>query len=108
MIYLALLESHPTTNILAIIVCTLLTFIPIYYVYPSRTLVLKKLTLWLSLPWIILLTWAVIISGPGSMEAYSYPVTLISLFYIIYYLILSLYLTFRRNRLENRFPVKPL
>ena len=41
-IYLALLESHPTTNILAIIVCTLLTFIPIYYVYPSRTLVLKN------------------------------------------------------------------
>jgi phosphatidylcholine synthase len=107
-IYLALLKSHPTTNILAIIVCTLLTFIPIYYVYPSRTPVLKKLTLWLSLPWIILLAWAVIISGPGSAEAYSYPVTLISLIYIIYYLILSLYLTFRRFHFEPRFPVKHL
>jgi len=107
-IYLALLGTHSTTSLLAVAVCTILTFVPIYYVYPSRTPVLKKLTLWLSLPWIILLSGAVMMSGSGSMGSFSYPVTLISLFYILYYLLLSLFLTFRRTKTANKFRVQPL
>lgn len=106
-IYLALLGTHSATNLLAVTVCTILTFVPIYYVYPSRTPVLKKLTLWLSLPWIIMLSGAVMMSGSSSLGTFSYPVTLISLFYILYYLLLSLFLTFRRIQNRNKFRIQP-
>jgi len=106
-IYLALLGTHSTTNFLAVTVCAILTFVPIYYVYPSRTPVLKKLTLWLSLPWIIMLSGAVMMSGSVSMGSFSYPVTLISLLYILYYLLLSLFLTFRRTKTTNKFRMQP-
>ncbi len=102
-IYLGLLGTSSWTNLMAVTTCAILAFVPIYYVYPSRTPVLKKLTLWLSLPWLILLTGAVLMSGSSTMGAFSYPVTLISLFYILYYLSLSFFLSFRRTKARHKF-----
>ncbi len=95
-IYLALLETSPRTSLAAVIICTILTFVPIYYVYPSRTPFLRNLTLWLSLPWIIMMFAAVMIPSSLSYPVSADMVAFYSLYYIIYYLALSLYLTFRR------------
>lgn len=102
-IYLALLGSSPWANSVAITTCAVMAFVPIYYVYPSRTRTLRKLTLWLSLPWITLLFTAVLVSGSAELGRYSYPVTIISLFYIVYYLALSLLLTFQRMQSKNKY-----
>jgi phosphatidylcholine synthase len=101
-IYLGLLGTSSWTNLIAVSICAALAFIPIYYVYPSRTPVLKKLTLLLSLPWIIMLSGAVIISGSSAMGGFSYPLTLVSLFYILYYLSVSLFLTFQKTKALNK------
>ncbi len=101
-IYLGLLGFSQWTNLMAVATCTILAFVPVYYVYPSRTPVLKKLTLWLSLPWIILLSGGVIMSGSSTLVTFSYTVTLISLFYIVYYLLLSCFLTFHRTKAVNK------
>lgn len=95
-IYLALLEASPRISLAAVIICTVLTFVPIYYVYPSRTPFLKNLTLWLSLPWIIMMFAAVMIPSSLSYPVSADMIAFYSLYYIIYYMALSLFLTFRR------------
>ena len=95
-IYLSLLEFKDWTNLGVVTTCAVLTFIPIYYVYPSRTPILKNLTLGLSLPWLIMMLAALLIPASLSYPVSSDMVALYSLYYIIYYLALSFYLTARR------------
>jgi phosphatidylcholine synthase len=68
-------------------------FLPVGYVYPSRTDTLRRVTLALTTVWLV--SYAVLLSqvpDPG-------PVWLtISLAYVVYYVALSLYLTARRTR----------
>ena len=100
-IYLALLGSSSWTNLAVVTACAILTFVPVCYVYPSRTRALRKLTLWLSLPWIILLFSALLVSGSSAFDRYSFPLAVISLFYILYYFALSLLLTIQRMKSVN-------
>ena len=44
-IYMLVLETSPWVNLVVLIVLTILIFVPIKYLYPTRTLRLKKLTL---------------------------------------------------------------
>lgn len=69
-------------------VCSLLVFVPIRYVYPSRTVAFRPLTLVLTAMWIIL--YGLILQG---MPQPSRWLLNLSLFYLVYYLGLSLYLT---------------
>ena len=111
-IYLALLETSTMINSLAVIACSVMTFVPIYYIYPSRTPILRKLTLWLALPWMILLLGAVLLNGQDAGNSISQILALISLYYVVYYLILSLFLSFKRagseakrlTRFKNKHP----
>ena len=48
-IYMLVLETNPTVNLIVLIVLTILIFVPIKYLYPTRTLRLKKLTLLLTI-----------------------------------------------------------
>lgn len=73
-----------------LVVCSLLVFVPVRYVYPSRTVAFQKLTVALTGLW--LLDYAAILLQMPNPE----PLLLaFSLLYLVYYLALSLYLTSR-------------
>lgn len=44
-VYLYVLETRPWTNLVFVLVCSLLVFIPIHYVYPTKTRLLRRTTL---------------------------------------------------------------
>ena len=70
-----------------ILTCSLLVFVPIRYVYPTRTAAFRRLSLLLTALW--LLSYAVILLQMPEPE----PLILgFSIFYLVYYLGLSLYL----------------
>ncbi|MGB3633352.1 MAG: CDP-alcohol phosphatidyltransferase family protein [Rubrobacteraceae bacterium] len=73
-----------------ILTCSLLVFVPIRYVYPTRTAAFRRLSLLLTALW--LLSYAVILLQMPEPK----PLILgFSLFYLFYYLGLSLYLNVR-------------
>ena len=73
-----------------VLTCSLLVFVPIRYVYPTRTAAFRRLSLLLTALW--LLSYAVILLQMPEPE----PLILgFSVFYLVYYLGLSLYLNVR-------------
>ncbi len=92
--YVVVLDLQPSSVAVVLTVCAVLVFVPIGYVYPSRTNLLQRLTLVLTTVWLV--SYAVLLTQvpePG-------PVWLaISLAYVGYYVALSLYLTARRARM---------
>ena len=82
-----------------VLVCSLLVFVPIRYVYPTRTVAFRKLSLFLTTLW--LLSYAAILFQMPEPE----PLILgFSLLYLVYYFGLSFYLssrTFLKRRAEQ-------
>lgn len=86
--YLFMLELSPWTNLAITALLSILVFVPVKYVYPSRTVYYQKLTMALGLVWGVLgLT--VLITYPDHNLLYLW----LSLFYVVYYLGLSLFVT---------------
>jgi phosphatidylcholine synthase len=91
--YIVVLELGEVSVAVLLTVCAALVFIPVGYVYPSRTDTLRGLTLVLTTLWLV--SYAVLLSEVPSPS----PVWLaVSLAYVVYYVALSLYLTARRSR----------
>jgi phosphatidylcholine synthase len=91
--YVIVLDLGPSAVALLLLTCAALVFLPVGYVYPSRTLTWRPLTLALSAVW--LASYAMLLLSPGQPN----PVWLvISIAYLVYYLALSLLLTVRRTR----------
>lgn len=91
--YVVVLDLQPGAVTGLLLVCAVLVFVPIGYVYPSRTESLQALTLVLTTVW--LASYAVLLTQVPD------PSTIwlvISLAYVVYYVALSLYLTTRRSR----------
>lgn len=86
-VYLWLLGLGTAVNLLTLLLCAALVFIPIKYLYPSRMTRYRVQTLLLSALWILMLTAALFL-----YPAYSW-LTRASLFFIVYYVVLSLILT---------------
>jgi phosphatidylcholine synthase len=85
--YAIVFEPGPGALAAVLIVCSLLVFVPIRYVYPSRTLAFRRLTLTLTALW--LLSCAVILREMPRPD----PLILgFSVLYLCYYFGLSLYL----------------
>ena len=94
--YAIVLDVGRTGVAIALIVLTVLVFVPVRYVYPSRTKLLRGLNLALAGTWLV--TYAVLLA--------QYPdpnpvVVALSLAYLVYYVGLSLYLTVG-TRLRSR------
>ena len=90
-LYLFALGMPPLINVLVLLACGALVFVPIRYVYPSRTAVLPVLTNVLGAAWaaaLLVFLWRYP-EGPRGLM-------LVSLAYPIYYITLSLFLQFRR------------
>jgi phosphatidylcholine synthase len=91
--YVVVLDLGPVSVAVLLTVCAALVFLPVGYVYPSRTDTLRSLTLALTTVWLV--SYAVLLSqvpSPGAVWL------TISLAYVLYYVALSLYLTARRTR----------
>jgi phosphatidylcholine synthase len=86
--YVVVLDLNPTTTALILLVCSVLVFVPIRYVYPSRTHYNRRLNLVLTAIW--LGAYAVLLlqlPDPNPL------VVAVSLAYLAYYAALSVYLT---------------
>ena len=71
-----------------LVVCSLLVFVPIRYVYPTRTVAFRKLSLTLTTLWLI--SYAVILLRMPEPD----PLALgFSVLYLVYYFGLSFYLS---------------
>ncbi|NYE35468.1 phosphatidylcholine synthase [Nocardioides cavernae] len=91
--YVVVLDLQPVAVTGVLLVCAVLVFVPIGYVYPSRTTTLRTTTLVLTCLW--LLSYAVLLTqlpDPGTVWL------VLSVLYVAYYVVLSLYLTARRAR----------
>jgi phosphatidylcholine synthase len=71
-----------------LVVCSLLVFVPIRYVYPSRTVAFRKLTMTLTALWFVCYS-AILFQMPDPDPGF----LLFSLLYLVYYLSLSLHLS---------------
>ncbi len=91
--YVIVLDLDPAAVAVLLTVCAALVFIPVGYVYPSRTETLRGLTLALTTLWLV--SYAVLLSQVPSPDVLWVT---ISLAYVVYYVALSLYLTARRGR----------
>jgi phosphatidylcholine synthase len=92
-LYVIVLDLGTTPVAVLLTVCTVLVFVPVGYVYPSRTDTLRRLTLALTTVWLV--SYAVLIHQLPSPDA---AWVAISLGYVVYYVALSLYLTAQRRR----------
>lgn len=91
--YAVVMGLSPSTLATILIVCSLLVFVPVKYIYPSRAIVQRKVNLLLAAGW--LLTYAALLL---QMPHPSALVLGLSLGYVAYYVLASVYLTVRGNR----------
>jgi phosphatidylcholine synthase len=84
-LYLYILETSPWVNVGIIAFLSMMVFVPIHYIYPSRTRFMMPLTVTLGSIWGI----AMITLSVYPKEEWSQTVTWLSLFFPIYYTVLS-------------------
>jgi phosphatidylcholine synthase len=90
--YAVVLDLSPTVTAAVLGVCSVLVFVPVHYIYPSRTPYARTLNLALAAAWVAL--YAVILLGMPDPS----PLAIgLSLLYIAYYGVASLVLTLRRG-----------
>jgi len=95
--YVVVLQISPEVTGAILAICSILVFVPIRYVYPSRTKVLRSFNIVLTAVW--LATYAILLlQYPDPHPA----VVAISLAYLAYYAGLSIYLTTVLPRLPGK------
>ena len=85
LVYLYVLQAPPEVVVGVLSVLAVLVFVPIHYVYPTRTRMLRKTTMSLGVIWsamVAFVCWNV-------ESAYAVPLTWASLFYVVYYVVVS-------------------
>jgi phosphatidylcholine synthase len=85
-IYMMLLGLNPWLNFTLLVICNILVFVPVKYIYPSRNTRLRRLTLGLTYLYGVIGVW-------GLMQYPSVPqwIVWISLIYVAYYALLSFF-----------------
>ncbi len=91
--YAIVTEWNPTTVAAVLVVCSALVFVPIRYLYPSRTEAFRGVNIGLTVVW--LLAYAVIVAQMPDPSLWWVG---LSVAYLAYYIGMSLYLTFRSPR----------
>ena len=86
-VYLYILELPKLTNAIILLILVVLVFVPLRYIYPSRTRTLQVPTLLLGGTWALLFTWMIF-----RLPATDGPWTALSLVFPAWYVALSLYL----------------
>jgi len=101
--YTVVLDLSSTTLAVILVVCSALVFVPVKYIYPSRTLLLRRTNLLLAAGWLV--SYAVLLV----QLPHPHPlVVALSLGYVLYYSAASVYLTVRgRSRSVPADPEQP-
>jgi phosphatidylcholine synthase len=86
--YVVVLGLGPTTTGAILLICSVLVFVPVKYVYPSRTKAFRSMNLLTTAIW--LASYAILLVQMPHPQA---VFVAISLAYLVYYAALSLYLT---------------
>lgn len=84
-LYLYVLQASTTVVALSLTVLSVLVFVPVHYVYPSRTRLMMPWTLGLGALWTLM----VVAIALAPTTAWSRQLAWVSLFYPVYYLVLS-------------------
>jgi phosphatidylcholine synthase len=95
--YAIVLDLTPATLSAIVVVCAVLVFVPVRYIYPSRMTSLRGLTLAFSAVYAV--TYAVLLLQVPSPNPW---VVALSVSYLVYYVGLSGYLTLRSRSAERR------
>jgi phosphatidylcholine synthase len=95
--YVVVLEIPPTPTALILVVCAIFVFVPIRYLYPSRTKVFRRLNLALTALWLVLYA-VLLVQAPDP----SAILVVLSLGYLVYYAGMSIYLTLILPRLPEK------
>ncbi|MBE7438543.1 MAG: CDP-diacylglycerol O-phosphatidyltransferase [Spirochaetales bacterium] len=90
--YFFLLQPEPATVIFLVLLCVALVFVPVLYLYPSRMIRFKKLTVILTSLYTLLLLHQVAMAPDHSVT-----VVYASLLYVVYYVVLSLFFTWEKR-----------
>ena len=90
--YVIVLGLSHTVAAVLLLVCSVLVFVPVRYIYPSRTAAFRRLNIWLTAGWLV--AYAVLLA---QMPDPNPVVVTLSLAYIAYYATLSVYLTLKRS-----------
>lgn len=85
MVYLYVLQTSQWTNLLTILLCSVLVFVPIHYVYPTKTRLLKPVTITLGYAWGL----AMFAIAAAPHAAWAQAVAWLSTSFPLYYLALS-------------------
>lgn len=91
--YLYILQLPQIINAIIVVILAVLVFVPLRYIYPSRTRTLQLPTLVLGATWAMLFTWMIF-----RLPATDGPWTWLSLIFPTWYVALSLYLHGRELR----------
>ena len=97
LLYLYVLESAPWTNLGVSLALSVLVFVPIHYLYPTKTRLLKKTTIGLGSIWAL----ALIAIGFNLEASWVREAALVTLAYPLYYVVVSLVNHFRITRTAN-------
>jgi phosphatidylcholine synthase len=92
-VYLYVLQLPQLTNAIVLVVLAVLVFVPIRYLYPSRTKTLQGPTLFLGATWAVIFAWLI-----WRLPATDGPWTALSLIFPVWYVGLSLWLHARKVR----------
>lgn len=98
--YAVVLHLSPAVVTIILLTCSVLVFVPVRYLYPSRTRTLRTTNLALTAIWLIL--YAVQLWQMPQPAGWA---VLASLVYLAYYLAISLYLSARRRPARDAVPV---
>jgi len=91
--YVIVLDLSTTTTAVILVICAIGVFVPVRYLYPSRSMVLWQLTMALCVVW--LATYAILLLQVPHPNAI---VVALSLSYVAYYLAVSAWMTVRGAR----------
>ena len=100
--YAVVLDLDPAVVATVVVVCSVLVFVPVRYLYPSQTTALRGLSLLLTAVWLVL--YAVLLLQVPDPSA---VVVALSLAYLAYYVGVSLWLTARAAHRRRVEPVVP-
>jgi phosphatidylcholine synthase len=92
-VYLYILQLPQLTNAIILVILAVLVFVPLRYIYPSRTRTLQTPTLILGASWAAIFTWMIF-----RLPDTSGPWTMLSLVFPTWYVGLSLWLHGRERR----------
>jgi phosphatidylcholine synthase len=105
--YLYALSLPAWSAVALLVTLSVLTFVPLRYLYPTQRGRLNKVTLALGAAWVVLVGWVLYEMSHGAGEALRTAV-LLSLFFPVYYMAASWLVTLRLWRKKRRRQPEPL